>query len=143
MVRAHAWWPPEGAGDAPLPTWDPNLPAPPRDFPSGTTLALTAAEAAYLMDRIRMSAPLSFLNHLIGRPASGKPEFPWLHPAAADARRAALRPVPGARVHGRRARDSRADGCTCSAARLAEERLSGSIVQPPPGPSPGAGSPKV
>lgn len=72
--------------DGPSPTWHLRLPAAPVQFPDGVTFALSGAEAEYLRDRIRSNAPTSFLNVLVGRdPDEPAGEFPWQHPAAAEA----------------------------------------------------------
>lgn len=72
--------------DGPSPSWHLNLPLAPDNFPEGVTFDLSRGEADYLRDRIRSSAPTSFLNVLVGRSPTESPgALPWQHPAAANA----------------------------------------------------------
>jgi hypothetical protein len=72
--------------DGPASNWHLNLPKAPKFFPEGCTFDLSRDEAEYLRDRIRASAPASFLNCLIGRdPDEPQGEFAWEHPAAVEA----------------------------------------------------------
>lgn len=59
--------------------WDPNLPSPPRGFPKGATLRLTAEEAEYLRERIIMSHRDSLLAFLVDEGEPSKSEFAWEH----------------------------------------------------------------
>jgi len=45
-------------------TWDPQLPAAPKEFPRSASLALSAKEAEYLQEQIIQSAPDSLFAHL-------------------------------------------------------------------------------
>jgi Family of unknown function (DUF6361) len=72
--------------DGPSPSWHLSLPLAPDNFPEGVTFELLRGEADYLRDRIRSTAPTSFLNVLVGRSsAESAGALPWQHPAVADA----------------------------------------------------------
>lgn len=61
--------------------WHPNLPPAPPDLLDRATFALTAEEADYLSDRIRVRQPSSLLRFLLDVDSSAlEVAFPWEHP---------------------------------------------------------------
>jgi hypothetical protein len=61
--------------------WDPELPLAPNDLLEQTTLSLTAVEADYLADRIRLAAPGSLLSIYVNDESHLQNiDAPWLHP---------------------------------------------------------------
>lgn len=60
--------------------WDPNLPAPPVDFPSNATFQLSPLEASYLRERLMISCGKSLLAYLVNHCSPVQVDFAWLHP---------------------------------------------------------------
>lgn len=69
-----------GEGDA-LGNWA-ELPPPPAGFPEGASFALTVEDAKFIRDRIELSAPHSYLAHILRTGVVVESDFPWVHPAA-------------------------------------------------------------
>ena len=67
-------------------TWHSRLPPAPPGFPEKVTLALTTAEAEFLLDRIVTSCPDSLLAHLALNGRVEAVDFPWEHPGFAGLR---------------------------------------------------------
>lgn len=65
--------------EAPFSVWDPELPAPPAEFPESARLALTEEEAEYLRDRIVRSHPDSLLAWLAQQGPFARVDAPWKH----------------------------------------------------------------
>ncbi len=61
-------------------TWHPALPTAPEGFPGGVSLTPTAAEARFLLDRVRECHPTSLLAHLFESCAPAEVDYPWEHP---------------------------------------------------------------
>jgi hypothetical protein len=67
------------------PNWHPGLPPVPAGFPNNVTFTLTADEAEYLAERIKISVPSSLLNYLIDVGYDAPPvNFIWEHPSLAN-----------------------------------------------------------
>lgn len=67
------------------PNWHPGIPDAPGDFLEETTFALTAAEADYVSERIRITNPGSLLAFLLANEtASTSTPFPWDYTDALD-----------------------------------------------------------
>jgi hypothetical protein len=80
--REFGSWAREGDGGGP---WNPHLPEAPEDFPERASLDLTAAEATFLREQVRLRAPGSLLGFLMERDEFAEGiEFPWEHPARAE-----------------------------------------------------------
>lgn len=74
----------EDIGYAERQNWDVGLPAPPAGFPKACSLALTRAEAMYLMERVQRCARDSVLAYLLNRnEAPPEVAFVWQHPELA------------------------------------------------------------
>jgi hypothetical protein len=78
----HAWLrtSPHDADTA----WDPDIPAPPNDFPRTASLALTPEEARYLRDLVAMRHSGSLLAWLLLNAAASETSFAWSHPQLDD-----------------------------------------------------------
>ena len=65
--------------------WHASLPAPPREFPAGLSLALSVDEAEYLRERILTRAPGTLLTFLVDRGTQAeRTAFPWHHHQLAE-----------------------------------------------------------
>lgn len=73
----------EAGAEAPesfLGNWHAALPTKPKGFPQHAVFALSAGEAEFLADRIRLSTAGSMLAALIDLGVDSKVDFPWEHP---------------------------------------------------------------
>lgn len=77
--------------------WHAGMPPPEDDFLGRATFALTEEQADYLTDRIQVSAPGSYLSHLVAAGLSADSDRPWADPALPQAEPAVQQQVAHAR----------------------------------------------